>query len=135
MGEVGLTALFLRLRLLQLGLVGQRLDGEEVGAAFDEGTVSISDVLQEAFDAGDEIDGVHRARIAGRFEIERDGLPQRRRDVHLGRRRRGVVVLLLAGGKESEPEKGGYEAERLAMAHAVSVRSAGHSARLTDGTA
>ena len=87
-----------RLRRVDLELVGLRLDREQRRALLDEVAVLVADRLHEALHARDEIDRVDRRGVAGRFEIARDLLLDRRGDRDLRRRRRGVLVVLAASG-------------------------------------
>jgi len=87
-----------RLRRLDLEPVRLRLDGEQRGALLDEVAVGIADGLHEPLHARHQIDRIDGRRVAGRLEIighfALDGIG----DGDLGRRRRGVAIVLPAGG-------------------------------------
>ena len=83
---------------VHLELVRLRLDGEQRRALLDEVAVLVADRLHEALHARDQIDRIDGRRVAGRFEIAGDVLLDRRGDRDLRRRRRGIFVILAAGG-------------------------------------
>src|SRR6202020_1525087 len=67
----------------------------------DELAVGIADGLDKTLYATDEIDRIDRGRVSGGVEIARDVLGDGQRNGDLRRRRRGVLVVLAAAGKES----------------------------------
>jgi len=82
------------LRLFKLELVGIRLDREKRLALLDARAVLVVDRLQEALHARDEVDRFHRRGIAGGVDEPRDILLHGYGDVHLGRWRWHICILL-----------------------------------------
>ena len=101
--EIGLRRSLLSLGLLQLREVGRRLDGEEGRTLRGHGAIDIILAVEEALNAGDEIDRVHRVDRAGGVEVAGHVMNQGRRDAHL-RRRRGDVGIGLFAARERDAE-------------------------------
>jgi len=66
--------------------------------------------LHKSLHARDEIDGIDRGGVAGRVEMARDFLLERKGDGNLPRRRSRVTVIAAAGGKD----QGGDDRQRRA---------------------
>jgi hypothetical protein len=104
--QLGLHGGLLRLGLLQLGEIRRRLDGEERRPLGDHRAVDIVLAVEEALDAGDEIDRIHRGDAAGGIEIARHVMDQRGRDAHLWRRWSDIGIGFLAAcERQAQPER------------------------------
>jgi hypothetical protein len=68
----GFGAFLRRLGLLELDLVGLRLDDEQRRSLLQGGAVLIFDLLQVSLHSRHQLDRVHRRGIAGRLKIQRD---------------------------------------------------------------
>src|SRR5579885_1848155 len=90
-----------RFRGIDFQLVRLGLDREQRGALLDELAVGIADGLNKPLHARDQSNGIDRRRIAGRLEIARYVLLDRRGDDNFGRRRRCVFIVLTAGDETS----------------------------------
>ena len=97
-----LGPLLRRLCLLELDLVGLRLDHEQGRPLLDRSAVLILDLLDVALHTRQELDGVYRRGVAGRLQIGRERLLQGKLDRHLRRRRRDEAVLLPARRQQRE---------------------------------
>jgi hypothetical protein len=97
-----LGAILRCLCLLELDLVGLRLDHEQGRALLHRGAVLILDLLDVALHTRQELDGIHRRGVAGRLQIGRERLLQGKLDRHLRRRRRDEAVLLPARRQQRE---------------------------------
>jgi hypothetical protein len=102
-----LGAGFRRLRRKELQAIGFGLDGEQQRVLFYEVAVVVADALDEALHARHQIDRIDRRRIAGRMEIASDLALRRSRNGDLGRRWRGVFVVVAAAtqGKRRDRQK------------------------------
>ncbi|GJE45787.1 hypothetical protein AEGHOMDF_4987 [Methylobacterium soli] len=90
------------LRLFELRLVGVALEREERRALPDAGAVRVGDGVEEALDAGFEIDGREGLGVAGQLEIADHRALDRLRHRDGGRRGRNVMVRLVAAGHDAE---------------------------------
>src|SRR5712692_9050893 len=105
------------LRLLELQFVGFRLDGEERRTLLHLVAVFVVDLLQEPLHPRDQIGGIDRGGIAGRFQITRDRLPHRNRDGDLRRRRRHIAIVLPA----AREHRGERDCGKTRTPHAVAL--------------
>ena len=99
------------LRDLQGNLVVLGVDLEQQIALPDGGAVLIGDLVEEALHARDEIDAIERRRRARQLHVERDLALIGLGDRDLGRRRRLVLVLLLAGAEQQNGREGHANAQ------------------------
>ena len=104
-----LGALLRRLCLLQLNLVGLRLDHEQRCVLLHRRTILIFDLLDVTFHARHQFDGIDRGGIAGCLQIGREHLLRGEFHSHLRRRRRNEAVLLAARGQQDEHPCAGDE--------------------------
>ena len=108
-GEFGLGA---RIGQLAVGLLGDRfertgIDHVEQIAGLDEGAVAELDAVDEAADAGANLDLLDRLEPAGEFIPIRDGALHRLRDGDRRRRGRGRLRrLVAAAGQRQRSHKG-----------------------------
>ncbi len=86
----------LRLRLLELQLIGQWFYREEDIALVHRRAVLVADVLEIAGDPGEEVDRIDRRHAAGGVQRSGDLALHGRRDRHLRGRRRGRGMAILA---------------------------------------
>ena len=113
--------------LLKLDPVGLGLDGEQQRALGHPRAVSVVDLIDEAWDAGDQIGAVHRGEISGRFEIAGHRLLRRHGDGDLRGRRRDILVALAAcrqhqrGDGHASNRRIDLHTTRVALAHLFGI--------------
>ena len=95
--QIGLRRLQRSLCLLQLCLIGRRLDDEQRVGQFGLGAILVVDLLEVTLHPRFEIDLIVRDRVAGDFEVRQHVLLHRLRHTYLRRRRRDIGVFFLTG--------------------------------------